>query len=61
MENKYDSLKSKVAELLEFLEESGVNDINNIGWFTDTDCYIDGERSQEFKRLIQEAEDLVKE
>ena len=60
MEDKCEILIRKVEELLEFIEESGINDINNIGWLTDTDCYIDGERSEEFQRLLKETEEILK-
>lgn len=54
-------LTELVRELLNFIEENGISDIHNIAWISPEDCYIESERSDEWKEMLEKVEEVVKE
>ena len=54
-------LSDIVRELLDFIEENNISDIHNISWISDEDCYVESERSTEWKDIIQKVEEAIKE
>jgi hypothetical protein len=57
-----EDIEDVLAELLEFIEENNVSDINEIKWLSeDVDCFIESDRSIEFKELLKKASEAVGE
>lgn len=52
---------SIAQELIDFIEENNVCDINNITWIDDEDCYIDSSRSDEMKEIIEKVKEAIEE
>jgi hypothetical protein len=50
-----------LSELLDFIEENNISDVNQISWLTDEDCYIESAKSTEFKELLKRAKEALEE
>jgi hypothetical protein len=53
------NLENVVRELIEFIEENNICDMQNIAWLTDEDCYIESERSAEMAEILQKVQDAL--
>ena len=56
-----EDIEDILAELLEFIEENNVSDINELDWVSEDTCYVDSKRSVEFKELLKKANEAVGE
>lgn len=53
------NLAAVVRELMEFIEENNISDIQNISWLDDEDCYIENDRSPEMNELIHKVQEAL--
>lgn len=59
--NGYYKLNEVVEELMDFLEDNNICDINEIEWITDEDCYVESKRSPEMIEILQKVVDALKD